>query len=135
MSKEERLNDKTKRIVLFLIALALLFVVFKIATGNFKPQSDKFVIIFSSLVMLSFVTLFLEHFFTKPTDVLASTISILLLLSPLRNELSKLGIWFEIFYVYTSISHVLLLAKKIYIYHIRTRKVVPPLSIYTRINK
>ena len=100
MSKEEGLNDKTKRIVLFLIALALLFVVFKIATGNFKPQSDTFVIIFSSLVMLSFVTLFLEHFFTKPTDVLASTISILLLLSPLRNELSKLGIWFEIFYVY-----------------------------------
>jgi hypothetical protein len=53
--------------------------------------------------MLSFVTLFLEHFFTKPTDVLASTISILLLLSPLHSQLSKLGIWYEIFYVYNVI--------------------------------
>ena len=30
----------------------------------------------------------------------ASTISILLLLSPLRGQLSKLGIWYEVFYVY-----------------------------------
>ena len=97
------INNKSKRIVLFLITLALLFVVFKIATGNFTPQSDTFVIIFSSLIMLSFVTLFLEHFYTKPTDVLASTISILLLLSPLRNELSRLGIWFEVFYIYNGL--------------------------------
>jgi hypothetical protein len=74
--------------------------VFKIATGNWIPTSDIFVVIFSALVMLSFVTLFLEHFFTAPTDVLASTISILLLLSPMRSQLSKLGIWYEIFYVY-----------------------------------
>jgi predicted membrane protein len=79
------------------------FVVFKIATGNWTPTSDIFVVIFSALVMLSFVTLFLEHFFTKPTDVLASTISILLLLSPLHSQLSKLGIWYEIFYVYNVI--------------------------------
>lgn len=92
--------NKIQRIILFVITLGLVFVVFKIATGNWIPTSDIFVVIFSALVMLSFVTLFLEHFFTAPTDVLASTISILLLLSPLRNQLSKLGIWYEIFYAY-----------------------------------
>jgi len=100
MSKVKGKGDKTKRILLFLLAFGLLFVVFKVATGNWTPQSDTFVIIFSALVMLSFITLFLEHFFTKPSDVLASTISILLLLSPLRNQLSKFGIWFDIFYIY-----------------------------------
>jgi len=92
--------NKVQRIILFLITLGLLLVVFRIATGNWTPTSDTFIVIFSALVMLSFVTLFLEHFYTKPTDVLASTISILLLLSPLRGQLSKLGFWYEIFYVY-----------------------------------
>lgn len=95
--------NKLRRIILFVITLGLVFIVFKIATGNWTPTSDTFVVIFSALVMLSFVTLFLEHFFTKPTDVLASTISILLLLSPLHSQLSKLGIWYEIFYVYNVI--------------------------------
>jgi len=92
--------NKIKRIILFVIALGLVFLVFKISTGKWTPTSDTFVVIFAALVMLSFVTLLLEHFFTKPTDVLASTISILLLLSPLRGHLSKLGIWYEIFYGY-----------------------------------
>lgn len=95
--------SKTQRITLFIITLGLLFIIFKLATGNWTPASETFVIIFAALIMLSFVTLFLEHFFTKPTDVLASTISILLLLSPLHSQLSKLGIWYEIFYVYNVI--------------------------------
>lgn len=65
--------------------------------------------------MLSFVTLFLEHFFTRPTDVLASTIAILLLLAPLRSHLEKMGRWYWIFFAYnvllllTSLTALLLL--------------------------
>jgi len=92
--------NKTQRIILFLITLGLLFIVFKIVTGNWVPNSDTFIILFVSLVMLSFVTLFLEHFFTTPTDVLASTISILLLLAPIRQQLSKFGIWYTVFFSY-----------------------------------
>ena len=50
--------------------------------------------------MLSFVTLFLEHFFTTPTDVIASTIAILLLLAPLQSHLDKMGRWYWLFFSY-----------------------------------
>jgi hypothetical protein len=50
--------------------------------------------------MLSFIVLFLEHFFTTPTDVLASTIAILLLLAPMQSQLIKFGIWYWIFFTY-----------------------------------
>jgi uncharacterized protein len=52
--------------------------------------------------MLSFVTLFLEHYFTRPTDVLASTIAILLLIAPLAHHLSKFGIWYWLFFAYNA---------------------------------
>lgn len=91
---------KAQRIILFAIVLGLLFVVFKLSIGDWIPEPSYLVVIFVALIMLSFVTLFLEHFFTTPTDVLASTISILLLLSPLHNQLSKLGIWYKIFFGY-----------------------------------
>ena len=51
--------------------------------------------------MMSFVTLFLEHWFTRPTDVLATSISILLVLAPLRQQLDALGVWYTIFFGYT----------------------------------
>lgn len=110
--------NKIKRIILFVITLGLVFLVFKISTGKWTPTSDAFVVIFAALVMLSFVTLLLEHFFTKPTDVLASTISILLLLSPLRGQLSKLGIWYEIFYGY----NVILLLAALVAFFLLTRR-------------
>jgi hypothetical protein len=70
---------------------------------------------FAALVMLSFSTLFLEHFFTTPTDVVASTLSILLLLSPIHAELSRFGSWYNWFVTYnallllTSLTALLLL--------------------------
>ncbi|MCX6828586.1 MAG: DUF87 domain-containing protein [candidate division Zixibacteria bacterium] len=91
---------KSGRITLFIINFFLLMVIFFVTTGRFFPSSEQSVVLFSSLLMLSFVTLFLEHFFTSPTDVMASTIAILLLLSPLHPQLSKLGRWYWIFFGY-----------------------------------
>lgn len=106
---------KGKRIVLFLITFGLLLVVFAITYGRPFPTTNPSLVIFTSLLMLSFATLFLEHFFTTPTHVLLSTISILLLISPLGDELSRFGIWYSLFYGYnlvlllTSLTALLLL--------------------------
>ena len=94
---------KVQRITVFLISIGLLLIVFKVATGNWTGTSETFIVIFSCLVMLSFVSLFLEHFFTKPSDVLASTISILLLLAPLRSQLANMGLWYYIFCAYNGL--------------------------------
>src|SRR6266571_5097890 len=80
---------KSHRILLFLITLALLVLIFYLTKGSGFLSNDQ-----------SFVTLFLEHFFTTPTDVLASTIAILLLISPLRDQLSRFGKWYWIFFEY-----------------------------------
>ena len=65
------------------------------------------VLIFSALVMLFFVSCFLEHFFTKPTDVLTSSVSILLVLSPLHAQLADWGLWYWVFYCYNAILVVM----------------------------
>lgn len=95
--------SKGQRIVLFLLLTGLLLIVFRVATGNFGPSSEVRTVVFSALIMLAFVTLFLEHFFTTPTDVIASTIAILLLLSPLRASLSQMGAWYTLFYAYNAV--------------------------------
>lgn len=91
---------KSRQITLFVITSALLFLIFYISTGRALPSSEQSVVLFAALLMLSFVTLFLEHFFTTPTDVLASTIAILLLMAPLQSQLSNLGLWYWIFFVW-----------------------------------
>ncbi len=92
--------DKTRRSILFVIAVALLLVVYKLSVGTALPHSEVAVVLFSALLMLSFATLFLEHFFTTPTDVLSSTVAILLLLAPLHGRLTRLGHWYWIFFAY-----------------------------------
>ena len=91
---------RQKRVILFAICFILLLIVFFSTTGLFFPTDGPHVVIFAALLMIAFVTLFLEYFFTTPTDVLASTIAILLLLSPLGKTLSNFGVWYWIFYSY-----------------------------------
>jgi len=91
---------KTGRVTLFLITLALLAVVFLVTKGRVCTSAEQSTVVFSALVMLSFVTLFLEHFFTTPTDVIASTVAILLLLAPLQSHLAKMGRWYWVFFCY-----------------------------------
>lgn len=92
--------NKNQRILLFTILMILLSIIYIVSKNKYNILGDPSIIIFASLIMLSFVSLFLEHFFTSPTDVIASTISILLLLSPLKYELSKFGIWYNILFFY-----------------------------------
>jgi len=107
--------SKGKRIVVFLAALALLLLAFRLTYGHPFPSTPPSLILFTSLLMLSFVTFFVEHFFTTPTDVVASTLAILLLISPIRGEISRFGKWYWLFYGYnllllvTSLAALLLL--------------------------
>jgi len=48
------------------------------------------------MLLLSLSALLLEHFFSKPTDVVAASISVLLLLVPLRGLLTAMGNWYWI---------------------------------------
>ena len=71
--------------------------------------------------MLSFVTLFLEHFFTTPTDVVASTLAILLVLSPLRDKLSRFGVWYDLFYAYNLALLIISLSSLLLVDEAKTR--------------
>jgi ABC-type multidrug transport system fused ATPase/permease subunit len=74
--------NKKQRIILFIIYVVILSI---ITLNMFFYSSLKMeirIILFSSLLMLSFSSLFIEHFFPKPTDILANTFSILLVLGP-----------------------------------------------------
>ena len=92
--------SKGKRVLLFAITVTLLLVIVFFWQKGLVPQTSTAMVILSSLVMVSFVTLFLEHWFTKPTDVLATALSIMLVLAPLREELAGLGVWYQIFFAY-----------------------------------
>lgn len=81
-------------------------IIFYFWQGQLLPSSSYATLIFTSLLMVSFVTLFLEHWFTKPTDVLAASISILLVLAPLRQELIELGIWYVVFFSYNLVMAI-----------------------------
>jgi uncharacterized protein len=86
---------KGKRLIIFLATLVALGLVAFLTWSNLsRLPSTARIILLSSLIMLSLTTLCLEHFFTRPTDVLASTISVILLLTPLSGELPRFGIWY-----------------------------------------
>lgn len=92
--------SKGQRIIVFLSTLVLLLICYVAFKTPIDLMKSKGIVIISALIMLSFTTLLAEHFFTRPTDVVASAISILLLLSPIHSELNEMGIWYWIFWGY-----------------------------------
>lgn len=83
------------RIISLIISFSTLSSIYFYFNGFNLPEYSSGVLIFTSLAMLCFNALILEHFFTKPTDVLASAISIILSLSTLSEELYVLGFWYK----------------------------------------
>ncbi|MDG0970175.1 MAG: hypothetical protein P8O06_10080, partial [Porticoccaceae bacterium] len=94
---------KGQRIIVFLATLAILLVGYFTFKTPIDILSNKGIVIISALIMLSFTTLLAEHFFTRPTDVVASAVSILLLLSPIHSELKDMGLWYWIFWGYSAV--------------------------------
>ncbi|MCP5183594.1 MAG: ATP-binding protein [Pseudomonadales bacterium] len=94
--------SKGQRITVFIASMLLLLGVYVVFHSPTSRLEEHGVVIFSSLVMLSFITLLAEHFFTRPTDVVASTLSVLLLLSPIRALLSETGVWYWVLWSYSA---------------------------------
>lgn len=95
--------SKGLRIFFFIIFVLILLLISFLWKGRVFPEDTVGIIVFSSLLMLSFSVLFIEHYFTKPSDVLSSSIGILLLITPLRNNVLDFNLWYDIFYFYTII--------------------------------
>lgn len=93
---------KGQRIIVFLATLALLLVCYAVFKTSIDVLNSKGIVIISALIMLSFTTLLAEHFFTRPTDVVASAVSVLLLLSPMHSELNEMGLWYWMFWSYSA---------------------------------
>jgi hypothetical protein len=98
---------KGLRITVFIGLAVILSSIYWYFKGSPFPNEPVGIVLFTTLLMLSFTTLVLEHYFTKPTDVLASSIAIILLITPLKNELSNFGVWFTILFYFIIILGVL----------------------------
>ena len=104
------MKTKGLRLVVFVGLAVILSSIYWFFKGSVFPKDTIGLVIFSSLLMLSFNTLVVEHYFTKPTDVLACSVSVLLLITPLRNELSNLGPWYSALFFYSMSLGVLSIA-------------------------
>ncbi|HMK18190.1 MAG TPA: ATP-binding protein [Chitinophagaceae bacterium] len=101
---------KGARLVIFLALAVLLVVIYWYFKGTIFPHDTIGLVIYSSLLMLSFNTLILEHYFTKPTDVLASSIAVLLTITPIKKDLLSLGGWYNALFFFSLTLGVLSVA-------------------------
>ncbi len=98
------------RIVIFIALAIILISIYWFFKGTAFPNDTIGLVIFSSLLMLSFNTLILEHYFTKPTDVLATSVAILMTITPIRKDLEKLGSWYDALFCFSLILGILSIA-------------------------
>jgi len=97
--------NKTQRSLLFLVfTVPILTLLYFYTHDRLAIDAVIITVIFSSLLMLAFTSLFLEHYFTRPADVLSASLAILLMLMPVRKSMENLGIWYWLFVLYVFIQ-------------------------------
>ena len=101
---------KGTRIVVFIISVIALVLIFWFFRHPITALGERAVFIFSALIMLSFTTFLIEHYFTKPTDTLATAISVLLMMAPVRPLLADTGVWYNVIVIYNFALAALALA-------------------------
>jgi len=107
--------SKTHRVIVFVFLVILLLLIIALKPHNVTFNSTLGILLISALVTIAFISLFIEHYFTSPTDVIAASFSIVLLLTPMRNILTNWGVLFDAFYYYSlvilivAVSAILLL--------------------------
>lgn len=92
--------NKNQRIAVLVALTTVLAVVFLLDWTRPVVSSEISTILFAALFLLSFATLLLEHFFGRPTDVMAAAVSILLLIIPNQRLKEAWGIWYDVFLSY-----------------------------------
>lgn len=86
--------SKNQRIVVFGLLVVILSALFLFAPTAPDTSSEISNLAFSTLLLLAFTVLLVEPFFTRPTDVIATGTSVLLLLAPSKELLAPWGIWY-----------------------------------------
>ncbi len=86
--------NKNQRFAVLMLLTALLGALFMFPLTAPSSTAEQSVLLFSSLFLLSFTALLLEHFYGRPTDVVAAGVSILLLVVPSRSLLTAWGGWY-----------------------------------------
>lgn len=81
------------------VALVLIFFSFRSEVQHVGAPA---VIIFSAITMMAFSILMLEHYFTRPTDVIATSIAVILLMAPVYREMEALGLWYWVIVGYAA---------------------------------
>ena len=97
---------KTTRIILFIITFFPLLFIPYLWQGTIILTQTMPVLLWSALVVMAYTSFFIEHYFTKPTNVLVSTLTILLMLLPLREQLLEWGAWYNFFLSYNFVCLV-----------------------------
>jgi uncharacterized protein len=91
---------KNQRIAVLGLLLLVLGALWAFPLTRPRLASSELAVLLSALFLLSFTALLLEHFFVRPTDVVAAGVSILLLLIPSRTLLSAWGSWYWAYFYY-----------------------------------
>lgn len=90
----KKLMSKNLRLMALVLSAAVMAVFYASPITRAAVEHDVGIVLYGSLFMLSFTNLLLEHFFARPTDVLAASVSILLLIVPSAELLSPWGNWY-----------------------------------------
>jgi len=101
---------KGVRLITFFGLAILLATIYWYFKGTIFPKDTVGLVIYSSLLMLSFNALILEHYFTKPTDVLASSVAVLLTITPIKKDLINLGVWYNLLFFFSLVLGILSVA-------------------------
>lgn len=101
---------KSERVFFFVVSVIALSFVTLGWQGQLFPSGPVPVLIYSALLMMSVSSLFLENYFTRPSDVIASGIAALLAIAPLRQELVEMGRLYDAYFIYVLVNVVLALA-------------------------
>ena len=99
--------SKNHRLATLVLLTAVLAALFWFPPTKPNTSTEITALLFSTLFLASFTALLLEHFFVRPTDVLAAGVSILLLLVPSRELLSKWGQWYWGLFAYEAVLVVM----------------------------
>lgn len=101
--------NKTVRAIVFSILFSLVAGVFLFTTSKSFHADNVRIVVYSSICMIVLIVLFLEHFFSRPSDILAASVSVMLLILPVRPDLSRFGAVYDLFLLYTVIMAILAL--------------------------
>src|SRR5688500_10385548 len=92
---------KVDRIFSFAFLLFALLVVFWLNAPLRLSEDPVGLYIFTALLSMAFLSQIVEHYFTKPSDVLSASIAVLLLITPIHKNLDRFGVWFYALFFYS----------------------------------